>query len=600
MSLTQKETDLLREMADAAAEPLKDLMGIFATNPVIKRITYTLRSRIKRHTTCIKKVEHKREKKPHYGPESLMDVAGARLVTRYRLDIPDALRTVCDLVATGAHPLKKGQLKEAVIFLTTNAQGKPDASNVDQEVISIIRERFPALHIEEREGTYSGLHVVVRLEADQQENVPAPYEHGIPVEIQIRSVFEDAWAEIDHVAVYKPDGKITKTKGAATNGARMRIEAQVELLKKIVDAAAGHADTIKRMTVEPDSPSSGESGSVTKSLSAATDVGKILDQFGIPRRVSDPLVELVEKREKLFKKLAGRTRGHAKQFDNIAKRLAKIETKEQMPGGLLTKDEDATRALDYYLKMETALAYFYAETPASIQEAVELYSEVVKNEPKSFAARYRLAQAFAKQQKTDDAVDLYVAALDLMDRTDRWSDIEKRFLKTEINTKLKWKTQKLLGFQYYKKSERYAAAKNAKEKMNYLKRAYDTTARAAPACDEDDQKISITNNLLYYAAQYMEVEREHHPNAMGFLAERDLRTLFDKARANLEPGSKPAHYDTVAYVASVLGLQKVALKAAEKVLGLLPSSENTDEENDIMIARAWKIKQANRRTGSKG
>jgi ppGpp synthetase/RelA/SpoT-type nucleotidyltranferase len=585
MPLSDPEKILFRDMQDAARPALERLLATIEAISPLKESTYALRWRVKKYDSAIKKIEKRRGKGAIYGPADLTDIIGMRLVTPYRLDIVRVLDLLLDLIEGAGHhpPFLRGQLVEAIFFATPDDPGKGDPTSNVGKAFDLIKSRFPNVRPISREGSYSGLHILALLDGSRD---LAPYTHGIPVEIQIRSVFEDVWAEIDHFACYKNEE-------LEPGGPKRPIQHQVDVLKKLVDAAAGHADLIRAMRDGPDTAAPRtESGTITKSLSAAADVSAILSKRGIPATVSDRIVSLIEQREELFARRLDKSvaKPDAQEFIDIAARLTRIATQQALPGGWIHKGEAPARVLDYFLKMETALAYFYAETPESIERAISLYTDVRDDQPNSYVARYRLGQAYAKQRKHDDAIDHYSEALKAMDRPEDPSSAidEQTLLSAEHKADLKWRTQKLLGFQYYKKSLRYEASRNAKEKNDYLKRAYDITTKAEPACTDLAQKRSITNNRLFYAAEYMEVQRLHEPDARGFLSDKELRTLFDRALANLTDGT-PSHYDTIAYVANILELHDVARSAAEHVLEMLPSADYPEDENDTMIGRAWKI-----------
>jgi ppGpp synthetase/RelA/SpoT-type nucleotidyltranferase len=607
MTVSDKDKLLLHEMEQVARVALEALVRTIEASP-IKGATYAIRSRVKAHDSAVRKIEDRRRRakkakgpQRQYGPGDLTDVIGVRLVTPYRVDMVDVLKLVCNLIDGPNHhaPFQRGMVTEAQIFVTPASSSKDefDPSSVEEQALALLAERFPEIKPKRRDETYSGLHILAMLDGPERAKRLRPYVHGIPVEIQIRSVFEDAWAEVDHFACYKND----TLKGG--DDRKTEIENRVELLKKLVDTAAGHADIIKGMRKESlERPPGGVGpGAFTKSLSSGSEIASMLAQFGIGPEVSDPIAGLLERRGEIFAKSPtsrAETEKNTREFLTIADGLLAVQRKQLSPSGWLRRGGDAAIALDYALKMEAALTYLYAETPEAVERAVELYEIVEATQPKSYAARYRLGHALAKQRKTDAAIDRYKDALRLMERRRLWTERERRILGIEQKPGLKWRTQKLLGYQYYQKSLHCDPNKNAREKADYLRRAFEITAKAEPACDEPPQQRSITNNLLYYAVEYLELERQHLKSARGLGGSRELRIYVKKAQQYLAMGdAPPAHYDTVAYVADYLGMGEVALAAAREILNMLPSEESDAkyrypvDEVRTMVSRARSIQK---------
>lgn len=133
-------------------------------------------------------------------PKELSDLLGIRVVTTFRSELPSALEMVLNCVnLQDGHPYNqapfiKGSVAE-VIFYDSEKEGV-DPSSIHERLMPILEAFNVTSTFRRRQSKreYSSIHVLCS--ADPEDNFWP--RGGAPVEIQIRTIFEDVWCEIDH------------------------------------------------------------------------------------------------------------------------------------------------------------------------------------------------------------------------------------------------------------------------------------------------------------------------------------------------------------------------------------------------------------------
>ena len=180
-------------------------------------------------------------------PKELTDLLGIRVVTTFRSELPSALEMVLKCVnGQDSHPYNqapfiKNSIVE-VIFYDSEKDGV-DPSSIHDRLAPIL-EVFDVTRVYNRRQSkreYSSIHVLCS--ADPEDSYWP--KGGVPVEIQIRTIFEDAWCEIDHKYNYlivreKADGA-HEQQVAAVHLPTFRL---VQALRTQQDAAVRIADQI--------------------------------------------------------------------------------------------------------------------------------------------------------------------------------------------------------------------------------------------------------------------------------------------------------------------------------------------------------------------
>lgn len=199
----------------------------------ISDICYAYKSRVKTEIGLIEKTERKKIEKEEYCLEDITDVIGLRFVVLFKKDIVSVINEVISILVNSQesdNPFLGCSIAESIYYI-----GDVASSNITSDLESSFLSIDKKIKVQGIKEGYSSFHIVCLLETKHSSILRHGYK--LPVEIQIRTVFEDAWGEIDHRHRYG----ITKSKDPTTHPT---LSKHLSLLKKFVDACVDYADII--------------------------------------------------------------------------------------------------------------------------------------------------------------------------------------------------------------------------------------------------------------------------------------------------------------------------------------------------------------------
>jgi putative GTP pyrophosphokinase len=173
---------------------------------------YRYRTRIKRPESIVDKVE----RKPTTYPDGLTsstittmyDVLGVRIVAFFLSDLPAIHRWITTQEVLEVYP------DEApVAYMPSDLHRKLGLTGLTQA---------------EKESGYHSLHYIVRLQSSDLDQRPW-------FELQVRTLLEDAWAEIEHALGYKPQRRTS-----------FAVRDQFSVLSKSLTALDEHFDFVRK------------------------------------------------------------------------------------------------------------------------------------------------------------------------------------------------------------------------------------------------------------------------------------------------------------------------------------------------------------------
>lgn len=204
--------------ADYVKEKLSSLAAM-GPRPLFDEV-YAIKLRTKSVTSLASKVHKKRTKpkdpKPKYKAADATDIVGMRLLSLFAGDLPKVTRSLLSFIKFCQTPqialiagdtLNDG-IREVIIYQSKQAENADTYEQIYRycktqpidEFYPNGKKKISIMDPKETGKPYSSVHIVVD---------SISYSGGaaskIPVEIQIRSLFEDAWGEIDHQLEYKLD-----------------------------------------------------------------------------------------------------------------------------------------------------------------------------------------------------------------------------------------------------------------------------------------------------------------------------------------------------------------------------------------------------------
>ncbi|QQX89735.1 RelA/SpoT domain-containing protein (plasmid) [Cupriavidus necator] len=533
----------------------------------IEQSCYAVRARVKAEGKLVEKVARKRETKPAYELESITDVIGIRLVTLFRRDLPDILTKVLDVIEHSAdlrpNPVKKSSLEEIVVY---NSELESSAFNLlIKETLD--QRQVPFKKLDSKEG-YSSIHIVCRVGKDVVRCDEIGPNYLIPIEVQIRTVFEDAWGEIDHKYGYVA----RSGKDVSLAGNQALVGPHLRVLKQFTDACAAYADTIKEMSTD-DGAVATKAGRIL-SVESDDDVLRRFEQLGVPRSYIEQYANGRAIREKCAAPTLGKQErtvcylDASQYFHSIAQQCEK-----ELQG-------EGLKLYWYYVTLNAAFCLLSTNASESIESAVGIYLDLAEKYANYPLVKFRLGQAYSKLGKVDDSIRLFEDALGDVQQLaaaskakQSWEDNLPLPDYKHISTAL----PKLLGYQYWQKGAFRTDPTDVDQRLSLYRKAYEVTLLAY---DITPENADLANNLVYYALEYLALNPKDEFAYQ--LVERLSKYMPIIEQAAKSEEADAMLLDTLLQLYIVTEQKEAAKALAARVFEVLEASEEIPD----MIARA--------------
>ncbi len=603
-----------RKIRDAhlfAQKRQPEIMGYLSRCDIFSK-AYAIRSRVKGDVDILKKLERKRAKDTTYNLGRMTDLIGLRFITLYREDVLEIIDEICRMIS-GQHdvrpcPFKQDILDEFIVYTTTV---KGDTSNISGRAEKIVHKYFGsrvAVDTSER-ATYSSVHLVVRLNDGVDGTL-------MPIEIQIRSVFEDAWSEIDHKLRYSQ----TRASHEEALAIPTIFESHLRHLKSFLDSAAGYADTIRRDVRDTRASGGGQTSSTARiknNLDTSGSTIKLLKGVGLSGDLLDAFGDLLQAKDILDESAkAGNPPENELGYEQIAEGLHKLYEQERRPGGALTQDGVSARYLTCILRMEEALCLLLSGQSVNIREAISIYEELEPLFKDVAALQFRLGQAYSMLGESDHSISHYSACLNILTSLNMTPASEREFqLPEHQKTYLEENVYRFLGYEYWHRAKYSAVGREPKDVLDDFVMAYNLTARKIEN-STGESRFRLLNNCLFYAVEAVQLANKESLGTPINLVNQINSHLADIVNEKpVQELSDPYVLDTLAYAYSCLGAVEPARHCAKRVMDIVlsegretptttPSQDGdpmgakrsivytrryTREARDAMTRRAWSI-----------
>lgn len=515
------------------AEHLRErlLTALQTGTPAVADLAYAIKVRVKEDYKTIEKIKDKRITNPGYSIGNVTDLVGLRIITLYRLDIVEILERLLLSMETDKSEFGtfvSGSISEVKIY-STNPTG--DAQNLPLRIQQFFHDKGIPAQIEEKPSNYTSIHILAQGRGK--------YKDGyciLPVEIQVRTAFEDVWAQIEHTLKYKRK-RLARSSG--NNRDQQRLETILQhlgVLKTLVDGVAQYGDQIK---VQIDEIEPGLRYSSSRSIEEPNVRLARLTDLPVTLRIE---IEATIHHVQPLLEDAGASPERIAALSSAADRLIDLSAQVADETGLKPR---TIREVEYVLTMQRALVHFQLgnlmpDGEAQLQEALGLYQEMERRFPKRLVVSYRLA-------RTLDAVgqrEIAIAKLrDVCKALDNPS---------EPTPKRHWiqaAAPRVLGVLLWEEanSSRSATASGQEllglratefllEAFKVTKSAYEKRVRENP--DEQktpSEKAKSANNLLYYLLECLDagcgpdegIEEDDIPHYLSDIGAEDPSSLPD-------------------------------------------------------------------------
>ena len=464
---------------------------------------YAYKFRVKSKSDLLSKKSRKIEKKPKYELTDITDVIGVRLVTLFKSDMLRAYEVLIETLAKSkpGSEFYSAAPEEIIVYKGTSA-----LDEFSNEIKAITKKSFRSAIVRSENSVegYSSIHVICRHAkcVDELEFKKGPYR--LPIEVQIRTVFEDAWGEIDHKYGYTI--REGKEAGTPINNSH-HIKSHLKVLKGFTDACMEYAESIKREAT-PETLDVTTGASKTISVESDEDVLNRFREIGMKEDFIQKYVEARAAREKAAEEIGSPTEGRGgfvQAYLQAADLFAGL-CSELAPGDTASALKDGPKLAYYYCAMNEGLCLMSTNAPDSVNAAVAKY-QFIESHYKSFPlAKLRLGQALGKVGRLDEAIEKLRAAGTAFKKSaekalvnNEWPD----HLPRADYEHMLYTQPKILGFLLWKKTQLPSGlTKNEKAELFY--EAYETTVECvAAAADDSKRLLEAHNNLLYYCVGFV-------------------------------------------------------------------------------------------------
>lgn len=605
------ELDNYRILA-AAREFLERLLGTIRYSELFDG-AYAVSSRLKKPARLQDKIVAKRnEGRPAYSLADVTDIIGVRFISLYRRDITQNVRSILELVA-GEKAISPNSLQgvEVVELKSYTSNTIPDQDPVNLELRTLYEgsfsKRFDDVPFELiARSRYSSVHMVLKARYSHEGT-----NHVLPVELQFRSVFEDAWAEIDHKLLYEL-GRF----GERVDGAQREAMAQhMSVLKKIVDTAADYADVIRRTVVV----SREKPVTIERNLDDAEYILELAPLAGLPHDTTHALAIVLREKVALDRDIEeGRADISALQYVDVANKLSLLTP--GVEAALGKNDTRPARTIAFSLRMEEALCRLLSGDPQQIRGSVESYAKLVRDFPQFPAGWFRSAQAhqrlseIAEAPGDDERTAVEVAfahfgkAMTTLDEHAELKDEERIFFISPAQANyIGVNTARLQGFTKWRLSDRRrrATTRVTLEDLKDVLLAFQVSRSALEREQEEADRIKLVNNVVFYAADAHEMAGALQEAGQDFdevdLPEKtEMRALLKLLSS--AAGDNILRLETIVRANLVVGDPTAAGDAARQILDLNAdgSSSSADTMSSPYVAEAkeraarnaWKVVRA--------
>ncbi|MGE4544051.1 MAG: hypothetical protein AB7D06_08080 [Pedobacter sp.] len=456
---------------------------------------YAYKTRVKTEEKLIEKVSiKKQEGKIDYDILNVTDVIGLRLITLFRVDMVNIFEKLLNIVlrnnSLDPNPFKKDGLEE-LIFYSNRFNDKIGLMLRD---VSVNLEVDGIYNVVQRGSEYSSIHIVARLNKKINKLSSQEKTYYLPVEIQIRTVFEDAWGEVDHKYGYSFNkGKNSDLKIRNPNS----ILRHLDILKKFSDACGEYADAIHLEILDDNCEEVGHLK--LKSVGSDQKTIDLFIQHNIDQGDIDTYVEARSLREE----------GLSLSTDRNNEKIDKLSVSGKLFKDLYLKYADDKyedkKLFYYYSSMNYAFCLLSTNLKKEAEDALILYEQIEKIFPDFLLVKMRLAQAYGQNWLVDLSLKKCNEAYSI------YKEIEEKGFEDSVEIPesdykhIKKYLPKVYGYYLWHKSElvKLDCVKNAIKKVNMLKKAYYLTLECL---ENDDGNYNLYNNLLYYALDMIKVK----------------------------------------------------------------------------------------------
>lgn len=483
MNNTLKEQDKVRAaiIAGFAKDEQQNVMSYLTQKDILSQC-YATKIRVKNETAIIEKVLRKRVEKQTYDIDSITDIIGVRFILLFKQSIPALVENLIGIINCRDsinNPFNNCNILEVIYY--TNYH--------DNENTDLLKKYFQAINKDvdvriSAEG-YSSLHIVCRL--DTQGNL-ALQGYKYPIEIQIRTAFEDAWGEIDHKYGY------SKRRSNENSAPHPTLNKHLKTLKKFVDACVDYADLIiDESNIEVNHKDHAKILNVPDNFS----IIELFTRNSINIKFIEAFEQIIHEKESVI---------NSSDSAGLSNCADKFETLSESYIESFTSSvsEDRVDLFLFYCYENQALCYLASNTEKNLAKSINIYKMLLLQDTENALVQMRLGQALGKAKKFEEGITHLRKAYDnaVNNTTTNFELLEE-----DLNYIL-IKTPKLIGYYNWMYiANNIETFTHEQIISNYLE-AYEYGLKALESLSVNDTDyIDYLNNIIFYASEIYKLDK---------------------------------------------------------------------------------------------
>lgn len=539
---------------------------------------YAYKYRVKGKEELLEKVKRKITEKPEYKITDITDAIGVRFVTLFKGEMVLVYQTLIEKLAS---PDQGSQISSAPPEEIIVYKGLSAAVELQNTIRDITKKHFKNTEVRTQNSQehYSSIHIICR-HTQENELTDHTQKYQIPIEIQIRTVFEDAWGEIDHKFGYTNRRAEKHGKPETANIDNIgQVKSHLKTLKDFCDACMNYAENIK-ISATTENTHTNQSRPI--SVESDEDILARLTSLG----ASAEFIEGYTQARKVREAATNSTENQTPPSETSQAFIAAASQFENLKKTICTEPEITHLSLGqklsyYYCAMNQALCLVSTKSPECIASAIEIYYFLEENFPSYPLVKMRLGQALGNAGKIDSAIEKLTESgllLETLSATsikhNHWSDE----LPKADYTHMIYTQPKILGFTIWQKIQAEQEMP-PEEKSKLFKKAHEITL---PCLEQREhlntkQTKDILNNLLYYSTAFIFYSNDKQKaDEMKNEARKYLNDFMKTISPNRE--MTLAEMDTVFKAHAIIGDKHEAKKMADQILS---NCLNTQERKGL-------------------
>lgn len=549
---------------------------------------YAVKCRVKSRESLRKKVIKKRSQgKPDYQPNTATDLVGLRILTIYSSELATAALDFVDFIQVCQRPeidLFAGNelndaIREIIVYKPTtdtrfyqaayeHLSNLPLFLNVDGS--NKVRAEEPT-----EEKPYSSIHIVCETKFYQPGHIKT-----VPIEVQIRTVFEDAWNEVDHPIRYK---SLKDQKSNYPAKLRQSADSIVENLKEFktqLDTCGRGSDHIKerheRLLRSVNATDKQQKGRY-KLFNPDQDIIPCPSTGFQDKNIKKELLDIVES----IDSLSNTDPLSANSKTKLPESFAIIAELQELDNTYRTKDASA-HSLDYDFHFSRDMLKNFvltwqartgteARRSLKMREVISSYRRMEKDHSARFSKagsleqssllKFRLANAFYALKEWDHAISELSLGCYFIDSDSYLPELSKlRFMAPRQLAMFYWRKKQCL---WHSNENHGPFPKSSAMQASLLKKALENTQLSLEKITQINSAKDEKNKTLVNAACYIWELKDITNRSVA----KWMKTIpIDECEINYNSSSSLHQIDSFMKVQDLLGRSAVARKTAVAIM----------------------------------